>query len=138
MLDRWVEGGLLQTLADEGIGCIAFSPLAQGILTERYLASAIPPDSRAARGAFLKSADITPGKLAAVRRLKELADARGQTLPQLALTWVLRHAGMTSVLIGASRPAQIDDALGAATGVPLTAEELATVEAALRLAQQQA
>jgi len=135
LLDRWVEDGLLDTLADEGIGCIAFSPLAQGILTERYLASAIPADSRAAKGGFLKPADLTEGKLAAVRALKALADARGQTLPQLALTWVLRHAGMTSVLVGASRLAQIDDALGAANGAALTGEELAAVEAALQLVQ---
>ncbi len=136
MLDRHIEAGLLETLAEEGIGCIAFSPLAQGILTERYLASAIPADSRAARGAFLKSTDITPGRLAVVRRLKELADARGQSLPQLALSWVLRHAGMTSVLVGASRLAQIDDALGAANGVSLTDEEVAIVEQALQLEQQ--
>ena len=135
MLDRWVEGGLLQTLADEGIGCIAFSPLAQGLLTERYLASAIPADSRAAKGGFLKPSDVTPGRVAVVRELKALADSRGQTLPQLALTWVLRHPGMTSVLVGASRLAQIDDALGAANGAPLTDEELATVESALRLEQ---
>jgi len=138
MLSRQIEGGLLDTLADEGIGCIAFSPLAQGILTERYLASAIPADSRAARGAFLKSTDITPARLAVVRALKDLADARGQTLPQLALTWVLRHPGMTSVLVGASRLAQIDDALGAANGTPLTDAELATVEAALALEKQAA
>ena len=136
MLDRHIEAGLLETLADEGIGCIAFSPLAQGLLTEKYLASAIPADSRAARGAFLKSTDITPGRLAVVSRLKALADARGQTLPQLALTWVLRHPGMKSVLIGACWLAQVDDALGAATAAPLTDEDLATVEQALRLEQQ--
>jgi len=136
LLDRWVENGLLDTLADEGIGCIAFSPLAQGILTERYLASAIPADSRAAKGGFLKPTDITSGRLAVVRQLKALADARGQTLPQLALSWVLRHAGMTSVLVGASRLAQIDDALGAATAAPLTDAELAAVEQALLLEQQ--
>ena len=132
MLDRHIEGGLLQTLADEGIGCIAFSPLAQGLLTDRYLASAIPADSRAARGGFLKSTDITQGRLMVVRKLKELADARGQTLAQLALTWVLRHPGMTSVLIGASRLAQIDDALGAAQAAPLTDGDLTAVEAALQ------
>ncbi|RZJ12683.1 MAG: L-glyceraldehyde 3-phosphate reductase [Rubrivivax sp.] len=133
MLDRWVEGGLLDTLTAEGIGCIAFSPLAQGILTERYLSSAIPADSRAAKGGFLKPADLTSGRLAVVRSLKQLADARGQTLPQLALSWVLRHAGMTSVLVGASRLAQIDDALGAANGAPLTDVELKSVEEALSL-----
>lgn len=133
MLDRWVEGGLLDTLADEGIGCIAFSPLAQGLLTDRYLAAAIPQDSRAARGGFLKATDITPGRIAVVQALKQLADARSQTLAQLALTWVLRHAGMTSVLIGASKLAQIDDALGAANAAALTAAELQSVEQALSL-----
>jgi len=131
MLDRWVEGGLLDTLAEEGIGCIAFSPLAQGLLTERYLASAIPADSRAAKGGFLKPADISASRLEVVRRLKSLADARGQSLPQLALSWILRHPGMTSVLIGASRLAQIDDALGAANGERLTDAELAAIEDAV-------
>lgn len=135
MLDRWVEGGLLETLMEEGIGCIAFSPLAQGLLTERYLASAIPADSRAAKGGFLKPADVSAGRLAVVRQLKVLADARGQTLPQLALTWILRQPGMTSVLVGASRLAQIDDALGAANGAPLSDSELAAVDDALRLNQ---
>lgn len=132
LLDRWVEGGLLDTLAQEGIGCIAFSPLAQGLLTERYLASAIPADSRAAKGGFLTPADVTDQRLTVVRRLKTLADARGQTLPQLALSWVLRHPGMTSVLVGASRLAQIDDALGAANGTPLSDSELAVIEDALK------
>lgn len=116
----------------EGIGCIAFSPLAQGLLTERYLASAIPADSRAAKGGFLTPADVTDQRLTVVRRLKALADARGQTLPQLALCWVLRHPGMTSVLVGASRLAQIDDALGAANGLPLSDTELARIEDALK------
>ncbi|KQW52042.1 MULTISPECIES: aldo/keto reductase [unclassified Roseateles] len=132
MLDRHVEGGLLDVLAEEGIGCIAFSPLAQGLLTEKYLAS-IPADSRAALGGFLKPTDITPGRLAALRALKELADARGQTLAQLALTWVLRQPGMTSILVGASRLAQIDDALGIVAAAPLTDGELAAVDAALAL-----
>jgi L-glyceraldehyde 3-phosphate reductase len=91
MLERGIESGLLQTLADEGIGCIAFSPLAQGILTERYLGAAIPDDSRVGRGGYLKQDDLTDGRLAAVRALKRIADARGQTLAQLALAWVLRH-----------------------------------------------
>jgi L-glyceraldehyde 3-phosphate reductase len=132
MLDRWVEGGLLDVLAEEGIGCIAFSPLAQGLLTERYLAS-IPADSRAAKGGFLKPTDITPGRLAALRALKELADARGQTLAQLALSWVLRQPVMTSILVGASRLAQIDDALGIVAAAPLSEAELAAIDAALAL-----
>lgn len=131
LLDRWVEGGLLETLADEGIGCIAFSPLAQGLLTERYLDTAIPADSRAAKGGFLKPADITADRLALVRQLKAMADARGQTLPQLALSWVLRHPGMTSVLVGASRLAQIDEALGAANGPALSEAERATIDTLL-------
>jgi L-glyceraldehyde 3-phosphate reductase len=133
LLDRRIEDGLLQALEDEGIGCIAFSPLAQGLLTDKYLASAIPADSRAARGGFLKPADITPGRIAVVQGLKALADARGQTLAQLALTWVLRHGGMTSVLVGASKLAQIDDALGAANAAPLTVEELQVADRALSL-----
>jgi L-glyceraldehyde 3-phosphate reductase len=132
MLDRHVEGGLLEVLAEEGIGCIAFSPLAQGLLTEKYLSS-IPADSRAALGGFLKPTDITPGRLAALRALKALADARGQTLAQLALTWVLRQPGMTSILVGASRLGQIDDALGIVAAAPLTDAELAAVDAALAL-----
>ncbi|MFG6433821.1 aldo/keto reductase [Roseateles sp. LYH14W] len=132
MLDRHVEGGLLDVLAEEGIGCIAFSPLAQGLLTEKYLAS-IPADSRAAKGGFLKPTDITPGRLAALRGLKELADARGQTLAQLALSWVLRQPVMTSILVGASRLAQIDDALGIIAAAPLNDAELAAIDAALAL-----
>jgi L-glyceraldehyde 3-phosphate reductase len=132
MLERHVEAGLLQVLAEEGIGCIAFSPLAQGLLTEKYLAS-IPADSRAAKGGFLKPTDITPGRLAALRALKQLADARGQTLAQLALSWVLRQPVMTSILVGASRLAQIDDALGIVAATPLTDAELAAIDAALAL-----
>jgi len=132
MLDRHVEGGLLEVLAEEGIGCIAFSPLAQGLLTEKYLSS-IPADSRAALGGFLKPTDITPGRLAALRALKALADARGQTLAQLALTWVLRQPGMTSILVGASRLGQIDDALGIVAAAPLADAELVAVDSALAL-----
>jgi len=128
MLDRWVEGGLLQTLADEGIGCIAFSPLAQGLLSDRYLGGDVPADSRASRGLFLKPQDITPQKLATIRGLNQLALARGQTLAQMALTWVLRHEGMSSVLIGASRETQITDAVKAAGAAALSSEELQAIE----------
>lgn len=133
MLDRRIEGGLLDVLEEHGVGCIAFSPLAQGILTDRYVGGAVPADSRAARGAFLKPTDLTPGKLAAVRALTEIARERGQTLAQTALAWVLRHQGMTSVLIGASRMSQIDDALGALKAPAFTQEELAAIDAALEL-----
>ncbi|MBP6712241.1 MAG: aldo/keto reductase, partial [Propionivibrio sp.] len=113
MLDRRIEDALLPALADEGIGCIAFSPLAQGILTDRYLQGAIPEDSRAARGAFLKPEQLTPERLDAVRQLNDIAAARGLTLARMALAWVLRHGSMTSVLIGASRPSQVLDAVAA-------------------------
>lgn len=128
MLDRWIEPALLPALDEEGIGCIAFSPLAQGILTDRYLQGDIPADSRAARQGFLKPAQITSERLIAVRQLNDMALARGQTLAQMALAWVLRHAGMTSVLIGASRPSQIRDAVVATQAAPFTPEELAKID----------
>ncbi len=108
MFDRWVEGDLLEALAEEGVGCIAFSPLAQGLLTEKYL-HGIPAGSRASKPhGFLRPAQVTPEKLAQVSRLNALASARGQTLAQLALAWVLRHPQMTSVVIGASSVEQIE------------------------------
>lgn len=102
LLDRRIEAELLPTLAEEGVGCIAFSPLAQGILTDRYLTGDIPEDSRAARGAFLKPEQLTAERLAAMRRLNDIAQARGLTLARMALAWILRHQSITSVLIGAS------------------------------------
>ncbi|NNG05732.1 MAG: L-glyceraldehyde 3-phosphate reductase, partial [Inquilinus sp.] len=113
MLNRWIEPELLDVLADEGIGCIAFSPLAQGMLTDKYLKS-IPDDSRAASptGA-LKSDLLTNETLAKIHALNEIAAGRGQTLAQMALAWVLRDGRVTSVLIGASRPEQIEDCVGA-------------------------
>ena len=134
MLNREIEDGLLQALGDEGIGCIAFSPLAQGILTDRYLGGEVPADSRAALGAFLKPSDLTPARLSAVRALDVLAQARGQTLAQLALAWVLRRPEMSSVLIGASRLSQLDDAMGALKASSFTTEELAAIDLALNLA----
>ncbi|MCX6067257.1 MAG: L-glyceraldehyde 3-phosphate reductase [Chloroflexi bacterium] len=132
MFNRWVEDGLLTTLEEEGIGCIAFSPLAQGLLTDRYLGG-IPEGSRASKPhGFLKPANITDEKLAKVKSLNDLAKARGQTLAQLALAWVLRHAGMTSVLIGASRVAQIEDAVGVLNNPALSDEELQTIETILK------
>ncbi|HNM38296.1 MAG TPA: aldo/keto reductase, partial [Anaerolineales bacterium] len=103
MFERWVEDGLLQTLKEEGVGCIAFSPLAQGLLTDKYLGG-IPEGSRASKAhGFLKPAHITDERIAKVQKLNALAQQRGQTLAQMALAWVLRHEGMTSVLIGASK-----------------------------------
>jgi L-glyceraldehyde 3-phosphate reductase len=128
LLDRRIEPVLLPALAEEGIGCIAFSPLAQGILTDRYLTGSIPEDSRAARAAFLKPEHLTPERLDAVRRLNDIAQARGLTLARLALAWVLRHETMSSVLIGASRPSQILDAVAATQAVPLDAEALAEID----------
>jgi L-glyceraldehyde 3-phosphate reductase len=131
MFDRCIEDGLLSALAQEGIGCIAYSPLAQGLLSERYLDSAIPADSRAARGQFLKPEHLTPERLAVVQRLATVARGRGQTLAQLALAWVLRHAGMSSVLIGASRVSQIDTAVMSLERLELDSDELRTIEGIL-------
>ena len=128
MFDRWIEGGLLAVLREEGIGCIVFSPLAQGLLTDKYL-KGIPPDSRASKPhGFLKREQITDDKMAKVRRLQALAQARGQTLAQMALAWVLRHSEVTSALIGASRREQIDDAVGALKNLNFAGEELQSIE----------
>src|SRR6516164_1493661 len=109
MFDRRIEGGLLGVLKEEGIGCIVFSPLAQGLLTERYL-DGIPADSRAGKaGRFLKPKDVTEEVLGRVRRLADLARNRGQSLAQLAVTWILRQPQITSVLVGASRATQIEE-----------------------------
>jgi L-glyceraldehyde 3-phosphate reductase len=131
MFNRWVENGLLTALDEEGVGCIVFSPLAQGMLTDRYLRE-IPPDSRAAKPhGFLKAGQITEERLATVRRLNELAGARGQTLAQLALAWVLRHQTVTSALIGASKVAQIEDAVGTLANLALADDELRRIEEVL-------
>jgi L-glyceraldehyde 3-phosphate reductase len=128
MFNRWVEDGLLAALDDEGVGCIVFSPLAQGLLTDRYLAG-VPDDSRAAKAhGALKRAQITDEKLDKVRRMNDLAQSRGQTLAQLAIAWVLRHPVVTSALIGASRVAQIDDAVGALARLELSADENGQIE----------
>jgi L-glyceraldehyde 3-phosphate reductase len=128
MFNRWIEDGLLQVLSEEGIGCIAFSPLAQGLLTNKYLAG-IPEDSRAAKPhGFLRTEQVTAATLAKVQKLDALARARGQTLAQMALVWVLRHPGMTSALIGASRVEQIEDAVRALERPGLDADELTTID----------
>lgn len=128
MFNRWVENGLLDVLAEKGIGCIAFSPLAQGLLTDRYL-NEIPGDSRAAKPhGFLRPEHVTEEKLEKVRKLNEIALARGQTMAQMALAWVLRHPVMTSALIGASRVKQVEDAVGALNCLNFSAEELDQIE----------
>ena len=128
MFDRWVEHGLTRVLTDEGIGGIAFCPLAQGLLTNRYL-HGIPADARAARDPrFLKPEHITEKKLAQIRQLDALARARGQSLAQMALVWVLRHPAITSALIGASKVSQIEENVAALKGPALSAAELATIE----------
>ena len=128
MLNRWVEYGLLDVLAEKGIGCIAFSPLAQGMLTDRYL-NEIPSDSRAGKPhGFLRPEHVTDEKVAKVRQLNELAQERGQTMAQMALAWVLRHPGMTSALIGASRVKQVEDAVGALNTLDFSAQELDRIE----------
>lgn len=131
MFERWIERSLLDVLLDEGVGCIAFSPLAQGLLTDRYLAG-IPEGSRAAKPhGFLKREQITPGALAKIRRLNDLAELRGQTLAQMALAWVLRDPRVTSVLIGASSIAQLDQNLACLDAPPFEDHELAEIEQAL-------
>ncbi|MBM4412343.1 MAG: L-glyceraldehyde 3-phosphate reductase [Chloroflexi bacterium] len=133
MFDRWIEEtGLVDLLGDEGVGCIPFSPLAQGMLTDRYL-SGIPDGSRASKPhGFLKPDRVTPEKLAIVRQLQAMAHERGQNTAQLALSWVLRDARITSALIGASSVDQIKEAVGALDAAPLTAEDSARIEQILR------
>ncbi|MBN1812542.1 MAG: L-glyceraldehyde 3-phosphate reductase [Anaerolineae bacterium] len=131
MFDRRIEAGLLDVLADEGIGCIVFSPLEQGLLTNRYL-DGIPADSRAAKPAsFLTPDDITEERLSKIRRLNEIAQSRGQALAQMAIAWILRQPAMTSVLVGASKVSQIEDNVTALENLPFTEEELATIEGIL-------
>jgi L-glyceraldehyde 3-phosphate reductase len=131
MFERWVEGGLLDVLGEEGAGCIPFSPLAQGLLTDRYL-SGIPSDSRAAKPhGFLRTEQVTEAAIAKVRRLNELARRRGQSLAQLALAWVLRDARITTVLIGASSVAQLEQNLGCLANRNFGHEELGEIEAIL-------
>ena len=130
MLDRWIENGLQDVLDEEGMGSIAFSPLAQGLLTDRYLGG-IPADSRAARGAFLKAADITPARLDVIRQLNGIAAERGQSLAQMAIAWILRGGRVTSALVGASSVGQLENNLGALRQLTFTPDELAAIEAIL-------
>lgn len=127
MFDRHIERGLFPVLAELGMGSIVFSPLAQGLLTNRYL-KGIPDDSRAATTQWLNASNITPEYLDRARALQEIAQGRGQSLAQLALSWVLRVPEVTSALIGASSVAQLDDNLATLDSAPLTAEEIAAIE----------
>ncbi|WP_375400523.1 L-glyceraldehyde 3-phosphate reductase [uncultured Amnibacterium sp.] len=127
MLNRWIEDGLLDTVEQLGVGVIAFSPLAQGMLTDRYL-DGVPQDSRAARDGTLSTSLITDEALTHLRALNEIAGSRGQTLAQLALSWGLRDPRVTSVLIGASSVTQLDDNLAAVQNLSFTADELTAID----------
>lgn len=131
MFNRWIEDGLLEALEETGMGCIVFSPLAQGMLTERYLQH-IPEDSRAGKqGTFLKPEQVTDNKLNKVRALNDVAQARGQSMAQLAIAWVLRHKVVTSALIGASKPQQILDVVGSLSNLDFSSEELQKIDSIL-------
>ena len=132
MFERWVEGGLLDVLEADGVGCIPFSPLAQGMLTNKYL-HGIPEDSRAAKSTgFLQASQITPERLEEIKQLNELALQRGQTLAQMALSWILKDPRITSVLIGASKPEQLADSLKCLDNLTFSSEELARIEIILK------
>lgn len=128
MLNRWVErDGLKDTLKDLGIGSIAFTPLAQGMLTKKYLGG-IPEDSRAAQDKSLAPGMLSERALDNIRKLNEIAEGRGQTLAQMAIAWVLRDEGITTALIGASKPSQVVDCAGAVNNLDFTADELAEID----------
>ncbi len=128
LLDRWIEAELFKTMAHEGIGCIVFSPLAQGLLSDKYL-NEIPTDSRAAKKhGFLQRSDITKEKLARVRSLNEVANERGQSLAQMAIAWVLRKSNVTSALLGASRVSQIEAVVAVLAQPEFTNEELKLID----------
>jgi L-glyceraldehyde 3-phosphate reductase len=132
MFDRWVEDGLLDVLGNEGVGGIAFCPLAQGLLTDRYL-QGIPSGSRASKPySFLKTQDVDEHRLAQARALDGLAAERGQSLAQMALAWVLRDGRMTSALIGASRVEQIEQNVAALSNLQFSQDELTRIDGALR------
>ncbi|MFD2574236.1 L-glyceraldehyde 3-phosphate reductase [Spirosoma soli] len=131
MLERWVEGGLLDLLEKEGIGCIPFSPLAQGLLTDKYL-NGVPTDSRAAKSnSSLREDQLTDEKLATIRQLNDIARQRGQTLAQMALAWLLKDQRVTSVLIGASKPEQLQDSLKCLDTIDFSNDELSRIETIL-------
>jgi len=132
MFERWVEGGLLDVLEQEGVGCIPFSPLAQGLLTNKYL-HGIPEDSRAAKSTgFLQVSQVTEEKINQIKQLNSIAEQRGQTLAQMALSWILKDERITSVLIGASRPEQLADSLKCLDNIDFSQEELNRIEEILK------
>ena len=131
MFDRWVEGGLLNVLEEEGMGCIAYSPLAQGMLTDKYL-EGIPPGSRAAKETgFLQQSQVTPELVEKARKLNEIAANRGQKLSQMALAWILRDSRITSVLLGASSIEQLDENLATLSNLQFSEEEYRLIEAVI-------
>ncbi|MDO3644815.1 L-glyceraldehyde 3-phosphate reductase [Mucilaginibacter sp. L3T2-6] len=132
MFERWVEGGLLDVLERDGVGCIPFSPLAQGLLTNKYL-HGIPADSRAAKpSGFLQESQVTEERIAQIKKLNDIALQRGQTLAQMALAWLLKDPRVTSVLIGASRPEQLADSLKCLNNIEFSGEELNKIEEILK------
>jgi L-glyceraldehyde 3-phosphate reductase len=131
MLERWVEGGLLDVLERNGVGCIPFSPLAQGMLTDKYL-KGVPADSRAAKASgYLQENQITPELLQKIKKLNEVAGERGQSLAQMALSWLLKDPRVTSVLIGASRVSQLEDSLKCLENTDFSELEIASIEGIL-------
>ena len=132
MFERWVEDGLLDLLGNEGVGCIPFSPLAQGLLTNKYL-HGIPQDSRVAKGVgFLKQEHVTEERIVQIKALNTIAKQRGQTLAQMALSWILKDKRITSVLVGASKPEQLLDSLKCKDNVNFTEKELGEIENILK------
>ena len=132
MFERWVEGGLLDLLGKEGVGCIPFSPLAQGLLTNKYL-NGIPEDSRVAKGVgFLKQEHVNEQKIAQIKSLNMIAEQRGQTLAQMALSWLLKDIRITSVLVGASKPEQLLDSLKCKENISFSKKELNAIESILK------
>ena len=128
MLNRWIEDGLLDALDELGVGCIAFSPLAQGLLTSKYL-KGVPDASRAARNGSFSPNLVTPENIARIQALDVIARARGQSLAQMAIAWVLRHGAVTSALIGARDVQQLDDSLDALNNLAFSDDELAAIDA---------
>jgi len=132
MFERWVENGLLDVLEEYGVGCIPFSPLAQGLLTDRYL-KGIPENSRASKAhGFLKTNDITPEKLSTIRKLNDIAKRRNQSLAQMALSWLLKDKRITTVLIGVSSTEQLDNNLECLNNKQFSNEELSEIELILK------
>jgi L-glyceraldehyde 3-phosphate reductase len=131
MFNRWIEDGLIETLEEEHMGCIVFSPLAQGMLSNKYLGG-IPEGSRASKHTSLPADVLTPARVEQIRRLNEIAQSRGQSLAQMAVAWTLRHAAVTSSLIGASKVAHVEEAVGALDNLAFTTAELQKIDGILK------